>query len=284
MPRCLSGPRSLRPLSPNRVRGREGLGAISGEACIPEKGPTALPSSIPAQLLALRSRCAPRRPLTCPAEDGPASFAGFGGPAWTGERRRPRLVAAVELPGGHLCSRPWVTAAAAASAPRTAPALSLPLPPAPPGVVPGAPHPGPAPPPPRSPQPGPRRLCADLGEQPGGSLSSPPPAAAAASLSPPCFVLPSTLLNQPTRRSGPSSGAGRGGAEREAGGAQRRRRSEGREAGLGFSGFWNPVPSLSPSLHPAPVLPQKRCVVLRLLEAFLELLGAQALSFNINMP
>lgn len=248
------------------VRGREGLGAISGEARIPEKGPTALPSSMPAQLLALRSRGAPRRPLTCPAGDGPASFAGLGGPAWAGERRRPRLVAAVELPGGHLCSRPRVTAAAAASAPRTAPALSLPPPPAPPGVVPGAPHPGPAPPRPRSPQPGPRRLRADLGEQPGGSLSSPPPAAAAASLSPPCFVLPSTLLNQPTRRSGPSSGAGRGGAGSR--GSPEEAAELGREAGLGSSGFCSPAPSPSPSLHPAPELPQKRCVVLRFLKHF----------------
>lgn len=184
-------------------------------------GPTALPISVPAQRLALRSSCAPRRPLTCPTEDGPASSAGFGCPAWAGERQRSRLVAAVELPGGRLCSRPRVpAAAAAASAPRTAPALCPQPSPAPPGVVPGAWHPGPAPLSPRSPQPGPRRLWADLGDQRGGSPSSPPPAAAAAaSLSPPCSVLPSTLGNQPTRRFGPSSRAGRAGAGQGAGGS-----------------------------------------------------------------
>lgn len=251
-------------------------------------GPTALPSSIRTQLLARRSRYAPRQPLTCPAEDSPAAFAGLGAPAWAGECRRPSLVAAVELPGGHLCSRPRVSAAAA-SEPRTAPALCPPPPPAPPGVVPGAPHPGPAPPLPRSPQPGPRRLRADLGEQLGGSPTSPPLAAAAtasaasaASLLPPCFVLPSTLWNQPTRRSGPSSGAGRGGAV--SWGSPEEAASEGREAGTGFSGSWTRLPSPSPSPHPAPVLPQKRCVVLPLLKEFLELLGTQNLSFNIDMP
>lgn len=46
-----------------------------------------------------------------------------------------------------------------------------------------------------------------------GPPSSPPPAAAAASLSPPCFVLPSTLPNQPTRalRTQLRGGAGRSG-------------------------------------------------------------------------
>lgn len=67
----------------------------------------------------------------------------------------------------------------------------------------------PAPPPLRA-QLGSRRLRADLGERRGGS----PPPTATACLSPPCSVLPSTLQNQPTRHSGPSSrrgGAGRGG-------------------------------------------------------------------------
>lgn len=253
-------------------------------------GPTALPISVPAWHLALRSSCAPRRPLTCPTEDGPASSAGFGGPAWAGERRRSRLVAAAELPGGRLCSRPRVpAAAAAASAPRTAPALCQQPSPAPPGVVRGARHPGRAPLSPLSPQPGPRRLRADLGDQRGGSPSSPPPAAAAAaaaSLSPPCSVLLSTLGNQPTRRFGPSSRAGRAGAGQGAGGrggAQRRRRSEGCDAGMGFSGSWNQVPSPSPSPHPAPALPQKQCAILWLLEAFLEPLGSQALSFNTDV-
>lgn len=236
MPRCLSGSQFLRPLSASTacsVRGEDGLGSISGGA----PHPTALPSSIPAQCLALRSCCAPRRPLTCPGEDGPASSAGLGDRAWTGERRRPRLVAAVELPGGRLCF----------------------------------PGPGSLPPPPlfqhrgqislsprrRSPLPAwsreprilarPRRRRAALSPARGGTAptwesseegppSSPPPAAA--SFSPPCSVLLSTLRNQPTRRSGPSSGVGWAGAGREAGEAQRRRRSEGHEAGTGFSGSW----------------------------------------------
>lgn len=198
------------------------------------------------------SRCAPRRPLTCPAEDGPASSAGFGGPAWAGERRRPRLVAAVEIPGERLCSWPGVlaaaaAAAAAASAPRTAPARRPPPPPAPPGAVPGAPHPGPAPPPPRSPQPGPRRLRADLGEQRGGSPSSLPPAAAA-SLSPPCS-LPRSGISPPGT---PDPAPGRGGAGREVRGAQRRRRSEGRAAGKGslVPGAELPFPALFLTLLP----------------------------------
>ncbi|KAK1339356.1 hypothetical protein QTO34_020039, partial [Cnephaeus nilssonii] len=212
----------------SRVRGRHGLGVISGRARIPEKGP----SSILVQRLALRSRCAPRRPLTCPAEDGPASFAGLGGPAWAGERQRSRLVAAVELPGGHLCSGPRVAATAAASAPRTAPAFCQPLPPAPPRVVPGARI-----------LARPCRRRAALSPARGGSaltwenrqegpLSSPPPAAAAASLSPPCFVLPSTLLNQPTRalRTQLRGGAGRSGepGEPRGGGRARGERQHGR--------------------------------------------------------
>lgn len=281
VPRSLSGPQSLRSFPTSaayRARGRDGLGTISGRAQgeasreseppILERGPTALPSSVPARRPAMHSRYAPRRTLTCPAEDGPASSAGFGGLAWAGERWwHQHLAAAVELPGGRLCSPPRVPAAAAASAPRTAPARRPP-PPALPGAVPGAPHLGRAR----------RRRRTALSPARGGSaptwegseegpppprLPPPPPPSR---LRAPCS-LPSSRISPPgTPDPAPGrGGAGRGGKSEESRGGGGARGAQLEPAAL-VPGAESPLSALLPSSTPA--LPQKRWATLRLLEAF----------------
>lgn len=281
MPRCLSQSECLKSLleSPNKevksgagpgqsskgVRGPVGVGAstLLGSPSIPQLS----------RCLALRSRCAPRRLLTCRSADRPASSRGSGtghGPASNGvPASRPRCSF---QESSLLPARVPAAVAAAVSAPWTAPAL--PPPPRAPYTVPGAPHPGSAA---LSSQPGPRRLCADLGERRGGS----PPPAATACLSPPCSLPRSRISPPGTPDPAPGrGGAGRGGAGSR-GARRRRRRREGRAAGTGFSASWSQT--LFSSFSPLPPLAHPRSdarATLGLLRAYFRLRGSQALSSN----
>lgn len=202
------------------------------------------------------SSALPVRPQTAPylSRCGPSRLlAGLGDRAWAGERRRPRLAGSR---GGASrrapCSRPRVPAAvaAAASAPRTAPAR--PPPPRAPATVPGAPHPGPAAAQRLAPAPG--RLRADFRERRGGSPSPRLPASHRHRL-PLASVLPSTLQNQPTMHSGPSSREGRGGAGREVGepggdGGGGGARGAQLEPAFLLPGAKPSTPALLPCMHP----------------------------------
>lgn len=219
MSRCLPQSRSLKSLlaSPcKEVRSGERPGQSSKGAQGPVGGSElhhceGSPSSFQVtECLVLRSRCAPRRLLTCRAADRPASSRGSGtghGPVSDGV---PRLAAAMELPRELPApGRVPVAVAAAVSAPWTAPIR--PPPPRAPGTVPGAPHPGPAAALRSAPARGGSAPTSGSGEE-GPRL----PASHRHRL-PLSSVLPSTLQNQPTRHSGPSSREGRGGAGREVG-------------------------------------------------------------------
>lgn len=154
---------------------------------------------------ALRSRCAPRRLLTCRSADRPASSRGLGtghGPASNGVPAS--RAAAVELPGELpapgprpcRCRRRRFSTVDSSRAPAAAPrALHRPWSPA--SRLRRAQLSA-------RPEAAPRRL--------GGAARRVP--ASRRHRLPLASVLPSTLQNQPTRHSGPSSREGRGGAGR----------------------------------------------------------------------
>lgn len=229
-------------------------GPVGGWSFNTGKAPQALLSSPQlSRCLALRSRCAPRRLLTCRSADRPASSRGSGtghGPASDAvPASRPRWSF---QESSLLPARVSAAVATAASAPRTAPAR--PPPPRAPYTVPGAPHSGSAA---LRSQPGPRRLRADLGERRGGS---PPPASRRHRL-PLASVLPSTLQNQPTRHSGPSSGEGRGGAGRggKSGSPEEAAAARGARSWNRLFCFLEPNPHLQPFSPASCRAPQKRC-------------------------
>lgn len=225
-------------------------GPVGGWSFNTGKAPQALLSSPQlSRCLALRSRCAPRRLLTCRSADRPASSRGSGTghePASDGvPASRPRWSF---QESSLLPARVSAAVAAAASAPRTAPAR--PPPPRAPHTVPGAPHSGSAA---LRSQPGPRRLRADLGERRGGS----PPPAATACLSPPCS-LPRSRISPPGT---PDPAPGRGGAGRggKSGSPEEAAAARGARSWNRLFCFLEPNPHLQPFSPASCRAPQKRC-------------------------
>lgn len=159
--------------------------------------------SVPSSALSLRPQTAPYLSLCGPSR----LLAGLGDRAWAGKRRRPRLAAAVELPGElpapgpRLCRcRRRCFSTADSSRPPAAAPRALHGPGSPAFWLRRAPLSA-------RPEAAPRRL--------GGAARRVP--ASRRHRLPLASVLPSTLQNQPTKHSGPSSGEGRGGAGREVG-------------------------------------------------------------------